>query len=605
MTSTSKRHLKLLWHSMAGTRRQYAAAVIIMGFAALLGLIAPLVLRTTIDSILGDAPIGIEGRWLAELIAMAGGKTVVLHNLWLCAIMLALLSVAESVCLYLKGKWSALAAEATAQRIRDRVYDHLQHLSYDYHTNAETGDLIQRCTSDVDTIRQFLAVQFVEVGYALFLVAIVLPLMWSLDVTMTLISMAMIPVIFAFAFLFFKKAKQAFEASDEADGRLCTMLQENLNGVRVVRAFARQQHEIEKFAASNQEFRELTYHLIWLMAIYWFVSSLLGMIQGGVVLIAGAHQAAHGALTVGTLVVFISYVQRLFHPIRQMGRILTDMGKAMVSLERIQEILDQPIDASEAHLLSPRIHGDIEFRNVSFEYEPGKPVLQDISFTAKKGQTVAILGPTGAGKSSLVHLLSRLYDYQAGSITIDGVELKEVNKKWLRQHVGLVLQEPFMFSKTVKENIALAQKKADEAAVIEAARIAAVHDVIQSFEHGYDTSVGEKGVTLSGGQKQRVAIAQTLMKESPILVFDDSLSAVDTETDAAIRRALRARNGATTFMISHRVTTLSEADTILVLDGGRLVQTGSHEELIREDGLYRRIWAIQSELEHDLQTEMN
>ena len=422
---------------------------------------------------------------------------------------------------------------------------------------------------------------------------------------MTLISMAMIPIIFGFAFLFFMKAQQAFEASDESDGRLCTMLQENLNGVRVVRAFARQQHEIEKFAEANQEYRELTYKLIWLMAIYWFMSSLLGMIQGGVVLIAGAHRAVHGALTVGTLIVFISYVQRLFHPIRQMGRILSDMGKAMVSLKRIQEILDQPLDANEAHLLSPRIHGDIEFRNVSFEYEPGKPVLQDISFTAKKGQTVAILGPTGSGKSSLVHLLSRLYDYQSGSITIDGVELKEVNKKWLRQHVGLVLQEPFMFSKTVKENIGLVRQHADDAAVIEAARIAAVHDVIQSFEHGYDTAVGEKGVTLSGGQKQRVAIAQTLMKESPILVFDDSLSAVDTETDAAIRRALRERNGATTFMISHRVTTLSEADKILVLDGGRLVQTGSHEELIQEDGLYRRIWHIQGELEHDLQAEMN
>ncbi len=293
-------------------------------------------------------------------------------------------------------------------------------------------------------------------------------------------------------------------------------------------------------------------------------------------------------------------VTRLIHPIRQMGRVLADMGKAVVALGRIQEILDQPVEPGEEQLIKPEIRGELEFRKVSFEYELGKPVLKNVSFRAKQGQTIAILGPTGSGKTSLVHLLARLYDYQGGSIKVDGVELKEVDKKWLRKHVGLVLQEPFLFSKTIKENIALARQNARETDIFEAAQMASVHDVIADFENGYDTAVGEKGVTLSGGQKQRVAIAQTLIRECPILIFDDSLSAVDTETDAAIRRALRNRNHATTFMISHRVTTLAEADVILVLDNGELVQIGSHAELIRQEGLYRKIWSIQNELEEEL-----
>jgi ATP-binding cassette subfamily B protein len=605
------RQLKLLWQFMQGNRMLYLGAILSIGFATAFALIGPLVLRTTIDSIIGEKPmIFQQGQapvfdWLHNMIQAVGGKSALAQNLWICSLILLTLALAEAIFLYLKGKWSAVAAESTARTIRDQLYDHLQHLSYNYHVNAETGDLVQRCTSDIDTIRQFLAVQFVEVGRALFMVASVVPLMLVLNRKMTIIATVVIPIIFSFAVSFFLKVKKAFQASDEAEGRMSTVLQENLTGVRVVRAFARQKYEIEKFDRTNCEFRDLTYKLIRLLAEYWLVSSFLGMAQFGAVLIVGTYWASRGMLSIGTLVVFISYVQRLIHPIRQMGRILADMGKAVVALERIQEILDQPIETGEEHLMKPEIRGNLEFRNVSFEYEAGKPVLKNVSFHAKQGQTIAILGPTGSGKTSLVQLLARLYDYQHGSITVDGVELKDVDKKWLRKHIGLVLQEPFLFSKTIKQNIGLAKQDARETEIVEAARMASVHDVITDFENGYDTAVGEKGVTLSGGQKQRVAIAQTLIRECPILIFDDSLSAVDTETDAAIRRALRYRNHTTTFMISHRVTTLTEADVILVLDNGELVQMGSHEELIRQEGLYRKIWSIQNELEEELGQEMN
>ncbi len=582
----------------------YLGSVLAIGFATMFSLTGPLVLRTAIDSIIGDKPLMQTFGWLNTLLRMVGGKSVLVRNLWICSLILLFLALGEAIFLYLKGKWSAMAAESTARRMRDQLYNHLQHLNYDYHVRTETGDIIQRCTSDVETIRQFLAIQFVEVGRAVFMITAVVLLMVALDTRMTIVATSFIPFILGFAIFFFLKVEKVFEASDEAEGRMSTVLQENLSGVRVVRAFARQVYEIEKFDLTNREYRDQTYKLIRLFAGYWLFASSLGMTQYGAVLIFGSYWASKGMLSIGTLVVFITYVQMLLWPIRQMGKILTDMGKALVALRRIREILEQTVEEGEEQLIQPEIRGELAFRNVSFEYETGKPILKDISFRVKQGQTIAILGPTGSGKTSLVHLLARLYDYQQGSITVNGTELKAIDRKWLRKHVGLVLQEPFLFSKTIKENIGLAKQAPQDEDIVDAARIASVHDVIMNFEKGYDTAVGEKGVTLSGGQKQRVAIAQTLIKESPILIFDDSLSAVDTQTDAAIRQALRQRNHATTFMISHRVTTLSEADLILVLDAGELVQTGSHEELIRQEGLYRRIWSLQNSLEEELEQEI-
>ena len=596
-------HAQLLWRFMAGQRRLYLGAVLAVGLATLSGLTAPLVLRATIDSIIGDQPLFTGSGWLADVIAAAGGKRVLVQRLWLCSLVLALLSIAEGLCLYLKGKWSAMATEATVQTIRERVYDHLQHVRYQYHITAETGDLIQRCTSDVDTIRQFLAVQFVEIGRAVFMMLTIVPVMFLLDRRLTLLAIGLLPVITGFAYVFFFKMQTVFQAADEAEGQMSTVLQENLTDVRVVRAFARQCYEIEKFDAANIRFRERTYRLIRLFACYWLVASFLGMAQFGTVLIGGAYWAAQGQLSLGTLVVFLAYIQLLIWPMREMGKILTDMRKALVALKRIQEMLAQPRDTDEIAPARPEIRGLLEFRNVTFGYQPDQPILQDLSFRVKPGQVVAILGPTGAGKSTLVHLLARLYDYQHGSITLDGVELKTIEKKWLRRQIGLVLQEPFLFSKTIKQNISLARHAAHDLEIFEAARMAAVHDVIMAFEHGYDTAVGEKGVTLSGGQKQRVAIAQTLLRQCPIVIFDDALSAVDTETDAAIRRALRRKHRATTFMIAHRVTTLAEADLILVLDAGRLVQIGTHDELVAQDGLYRKVWAIQNALELDDEPE--
>lgn len=597
------RKFRALWTILKGNRALYSASVASMGLATLFSLSGPLVIRATIDSVIGHKPLAAPAA-IRHLVAMLGGTSELAANIWICGIALLLLTLASGFFLHLRGRWSAVASENTARDLRDRLYNHLQHLPYDYHVKAQTGDLIQRCTSDLETIRRFLATQFVEVGRGIFMVAIAAAVMLSLDVRLALISMAAIPAVFAFAVLFFVRIRRAFKLSDESEGRLSTTLQENLTGVRVVRAFARQQHEIDKFEGKNVEFRDLTFRLIKMLAVYWASSDLICLLQIGAVLVLGGYLAARGVISLGTMVLFFTYIGRLLWPVRQMGRILTEMGKTSVSIDRINAILDFPEESDRGRRLKPQVRGRVRFSHVSFAYEGGPTILEDVSFSAEEGETVAILGPTGSGKSTLMHLLPRLYDYGEGRIEIDGIDIRDIDLEWLRRQVAIVLQEPFLFNKTLRQNISLARENAPEEEILDVVHVAALHEVITGFEKGFETPVGEGGVTLSGGQKQRVAIARALVRDPPILIFDDSLSAVDTETDSHIRRALAARRRrATTFIISHRVTTLADADKILVLEKGRLVQEGTHAELLREAGLYRRVWTIQNSLESQLERE--
>ena len=602
------KQMNILWKFMKGNRFLYLMSIAAIGVATFLSFIWPMILRVTVDSVIGNQEMAVSG-WIKPYFETGyqwlGGKNVLEKNLWICAVILVGITIMRGAFLFAKGKWSALASESIAKHIRNTLYDHLQHLPFAYHVKAKTGDLIQRCTSDVETIRRFIAVQFVEIGRAFFMIGFALSFMLPMSKKMTLVSLALVPVIFVFAFVFFRKVKQAFQESDEAEGKLSAVLQENLTGVRVVRAFARQQYEISKFDTKNKKYRDLTYRLIWLLALYWSSSDFICLIQIGMVLVFGTYWAASGEITLGIMLAFSSYVGMLLWPVRQLGRVLTDMGKAMVSLDRINAILSEAKE-EDGRIKDQIEKGNISFQNVDFSYEKGKPILQNVSFDVKAGETVAILGPTGSGKSSLVQLLAGLYTYDKGSIKINDIEVKEMNKKVLRKTVGLMLQNTFLFSKNIRDNIGIAKPSYQDEEVIEAAKIANVHNVITSFEKGYETAVGERGVTLSGGQKQRVAIARILMNHYPILIFDDSLSAVDTETDSAIRKALKERNkNTTTFIISHRLNTLAEADKIIVLEKGKVIQEGNHQELIKQDGLYQRIWKIQNDLEDELNQDFH
>lgn len=596
-------NLKILFRFMKGKKLLYLGSLLSIGLATLFTLLNPLVLRIAIDNIIGNQPLNLPDR-LIDIINSFGGRNFFLDNLWIVGLVLIIFTGFRGLFLYFKGKWAAVAAESVAENMRDSLYDHLQHLPFSYHVKSETGDLIQRCTSDLETIRRFLAIQFVEVGRAIFMVSIIAYVLFSLNRKLAIVSMAVVPLVFIFAVIFFMKIKKAFKLSDEAEAEMSTVLQENLTGVRVVRAFTRQQYEVEKFDKKNKDHRDLTYRLIYLLAWYWGLSDLICLLQIGAVLVLGSYWAALGEITLGTLVVFTTYEGMLLWPVRQMGRILTDMGKMFVSLERISEILVEPREELNETCLKPEIKGGIKFDNVTFSYDDNKPVLNNISFEIKAGETLAILGSTGSGKSTLVHLLAGLYDYQEGSITIDDFEITELNKKWLRDKVGLILQEPFLYARSIKENIGIVADENSDSKVFEAARTAAIHDVILNFDEKYETFVGERGASLSGGQKQRVSIARTLVKNPPVLIFDDSLSAVDTETDVAIREALNRRNkDVTTIIISHRVTTLAEADKIIVMEDGKILQRGTHSELIEKPGMYRRVWEIQNSLEEEMVEE--
>lgn len=563
-------------------------------------LLSPLVIRTTIDSIIGESII--ENQNVKYFVNLLGGRSNLRENLWIIGIIIIFITILRGTFLYLKNTMSSKSAESIAENIKNQLYDHIQKLPYEYHVTAETGELIQRCTSDVDTIRRFLAIQLMEVVGSLCMLIFTISIMLNLSSRMALISISILPITFLFAVLFFRKVKKDFTASDEAEARLSTTLQENLTGIRVVKAFAREKHEIDNFDNKNIEHRDLTTKLIMNLATYWAISDFISFFQIGLVMVFGSYLAVKGDISLGTLVAFTSYIGMLVWPVRQMRRTLTDMGKAFVSLKRIDEILMESIEVLIENGEEPTITGNIEFNNVYFEYEKEHPVLKDISFKVNAGETIAFIGPTGSGKSSLVHLLPRLYGYSNGSIRLDGIHLNKIDKHWIRKNVGLVLQEPFLYAKSIKENIKLANPSYSDKKVFDAAKTASIHDDINSFEDKYETLVGERGVSLSGGQKQRMAIARTIINDSPIVIFDDSLSAVDTSTDISIREALKIRkNKSTTIIISHRISTVAGADMIYVLDKGKIIQSGKHQDLIKEEGLYKRVYTIQSSYEEKLE----
>jgi len=417
----------------------------------------------------------------------------------------------------------------------------------------------------------------------------------SLNVNLGLISLAVVPVIFLYSYFFFKRIQRTFKVVDEAEGAMSTTIQENLTGVRVVRAFGRQAYEIEKFEEKNAHMRDSVLRLLELFAQYWSSSDIICLSQSALVLCIGTIWTVQGKISLGTLFAFTSYVGMLLWPVRQLGRILTDMSKAFVAIDRTQEILRVPSEMNTSGDNFETIEGTIEFDHVTFEYEQGRKILDDVSFKVNKGETLAILGPTGAGKSTLVHLLARLYDVNEGSVKIDDVDVKDYDKKHLRENVGLILQEPFLFAKNIRDNIKIAKTEAEHHHVETAAKTAVIHDKIEEFNDGYETLVGERGVSLSGGQKQRMAIARRVITDAPIVIFDDSLSAVDTETDSAIRHRLKHTDKSlTTIIISHRVSTLSEADRIMILEDGKITDLDTHDKLIKKEGLYKRIWEIQN-----------
>ena len=596
MRSSKKRRLnwKLIRRITDGYKRYLFLAIVAVLCSIFLSYAIPMVTSFAIDSVLAGQDVSLPGIF-RPFMDHLGGPERARDNLTACAVLLLILTLLDGLCSHVRSRLVNYASEGSAMTLRNALYEHLQNVPYDYHKHTSVGDLVQRCSSDVEIVRRFVSMQFIEIVRTVTRVVIAAVILFSIHVPLTFLSMSTLPILFLISFFYFKKVRAEFVIADDAEGELSATLQENLTGVRVVRAFGQQKSEMDKFTEKNKTYRRLTYRVLKLLAYYWGGTDALCYLQIALSTAAGVYLAATTTtFTLGNVLLFSSYTGMLTWPVRQLGRILADMGRATVAMERLDEILSAPLEQEPGKALKPEIRGNIQFSHVNFGYDYPDEVLKDISFEVHAGQTIGILGATGSGKSSLVQLLQRLYPVTGGHIYLDGVDINDIEHEHLRSHIGIVLQEPFLYSRSILDNIRITDPSASAKEVYSAAKAAAVHDVIQHFDKGYDTLVGERGVTLSGGQQQRVAIARTLMRKTPILIFDDSMSAVDTETDQAIRKALRGIRGqSTTFIISHRITTLMESDRILVLDQGRLVEEGTHAELLSKHGIYSRIAEIQ------------
>ncbi len=574
---------------------KYFVLCILFGFL-LTGcdMLVPQVIRLCVDSVIGTAAPALPA-FAAGWADALGGMDRLRETVWPAAALVALIGLAGALCRYFANLFDAKAGETLVKTMRDALYGHIQRLPWSWHQQNATGDIIQRCTSDVEIIKNFFQEQFVAVFRIVLLLLLSLSCMAAMSFRLALVAMVFAPVIVVYSLLFHNRIRKRFLLCDENEGVLSTIAQENLTGVRVVRAFGRETFERDRFETQNRKYTALWLRLCRTLGVFWAVGDLTSGLQVMLVIVLGSVLCVHGGLTGGEFIAFIAYDAMLIWPVRRLGRMISEMSKAGVSLDRIAAILDAPEERDLPGAGEPPLDGDIAFEDVSFRYGEGGEVLSHVSFTIPAHSTFGVLGGTGSGKSSLVHLLCRLYEPTSGRITAGGADIAGMKARWVRSQVGLVLQEPFLFSRSVGENIGICGASAEELRA--AAVTACIDEEIRGFPAGYDTLVGERGVTLSGGQKQRVAMARTLTRRTPVVVFDDSLSAVDTATDERIREALRRDlGGATTVIISHRITTLMDCDVILVLEGGRVSELGSPAALYEKGGVYRRVYDLQMSL---------
>lgn len=568
--------IQLILRFSKGTRGCFIIILLASLASTLLNSLIPRIFGFTIDRVLVE-----------------DGIPYLKEHIWLISLEVIGIALVNGIMIYLYRSQTAKAGETFAKNMRDILFAHVQRLPMKWHDGVQTGDIIQRCTADVETIRNFVVTKVLEVFRTVFLLVVSLAMMLTMNRKLTMVALAFTPVVVLYSGIFYHLIAKNYTAADEAEGDLSTVVQENATGVRVVRAFGRGRFEIDQFDEKNEIFARLWIRLGTLSGLYWAVGDLITGLQVLVIVTLGAIEAVHGSITAGEFIAFASYNTTLVWPVRSLGRILSEMSKTGVSFDRVNYILDSAEEEmAESGVIPERT--DIVFDHVSFGYEENQSVLEDVSFHIKEGTTCGVLGGTGSGKTTIVHLLDRLYELKKGTVQIGGVDIRDIPRSWIRSHVGMVLQEPFLFSRTIRDNIAAANPDATMNEIREAARIACVDDTIMAFPDGYDTIVGERGVTLSGGQRQRVAIARMLIAKAPIMIFDDSLSAVDADTDVRIRRALRSKmKEATVILISHRITTLMEANQILVLNHGVIEECGTHQQLIHHGGIYQKIYEIQ------------
>lgn len=588
--------VSLIRYFLQGSIGVFVLSMLFASAVSFLDMVLPRIISFTVDSVIADQAPDLPAFIAVRLGAVGGVELLRSHPILIAA---AVITVALTGALfrYLFRYLNEVAAERFVKRMRDSLYGKIQKLPYAWHGQNSTGDIIQRCTSDVETIKVFVSEQLTALVRVIVLIVLAIRFMAGISGTMTAVASLFIPIVIGYSLFFYAKIGDAFEKADTEEGRLSAIAQENLTGVRVVRAFGRERYERERFEKQNDYYTGFWIRLMRILSLNWVTGDVMTGLQYLMVNVMGAVFCVNGTITAGEFIAFVSYNSLLIWPVRSLGRVISEMSKAGISLDRLRYIMNAEEEKNPADALRPPMDREIRFEHVSFSYGDGSgEAVSDVSFTVPAGTTLGILGGTGSGKSTLMYLLERLYPLAEGQgrILIGDTDISQIDKEWLRAQIGMVLQEPYLFSRSIAENIAITSGNYKEKDIRRASRTADLLDTVDRFPAGFETFVGERGVTLSGGQKQRTAIAQMLIRQCPIMIFDDSLSAVDAETDARIRAALRKETGdATVILIAHRITTIMHADQILVMDKGRIRERGTHEELLAMNGMYRKIYDLQ------------
>ncbi len=594
------KEIKLFWKILKNNRLTYFLSMISTIFIQIFSGLTPIVIMITVDSIIGDKEYKYD--ILEKAVNLIGGRDFLRSHIYILAFVIVILTGISCVFIFLRNYYSNVACENLIYNLKEKMYNKFLNIDIRCLNDYSTGDLIQRSSSDIETVRKLFSAQLVNAFGSIATIILVIVVMSLINFKLAMISISLCIVISFLSYVFYGKIGKIFKETDEAESQLMVFIKEALFNIRVIKAFNREDYILKLFREKNEEFNITQNKFMRTFAKFRAVNDFLTFLQLAIILVVGGYETISGRMNFGDLIAFVIYINMIIWPIRQMGQLLSDMAKASVSISRIYEVLDLPEEDYEYGIRDVSFSEKIEFKNVSLVINDNT-VLDNISFVINAGESLGIIGSTGSGKSMIVYLLLGLFEATSGEILIDGINIKEINKRYLREKISAIMQDSELFNMSILENVKITNDNIDDKSIFNATEVSSIHNEILNFSSKYETVVIDNGGNLSGGQKQRISIARGLLKPFEVLILDDSLSAVDMNTDLKINNALKSMDKKfTSIFISHRISTITNCDNIIVMDGGKIVESGKHNDLIMKNGIYSKINEIQSK-EYDVSNE--